>query len=583
MINDEGTDNDKNADITNAITNTSSTDTTVKTVKSKLPATMMASVLDFMEYGDFRAILCTGKYVAVNTVKHVKTINITRECQLFTGPKTKSVTRRFANVNQVNCLCLVQEDGDGGQRLSIKAATRLVPFLMAFPKLSSAFVGGAGHGGPFEYDAERCVSPHHHGEAFQALAKHIWGSIRSGGLSYRLNLQGVPGFVYDDSTAQLPVLPADTWGSVLDFITYCDIQTAAQSSKVMFEEAIEHVQTLTITNPSELSTSRNTNPLIHRFRGVKEVNCFCFFESNENGFCNPCDRTFAQIVPFLTTFPKLSAAFLGRRDYGWRREYTFQKYRAGRGDQAAIRGLVEQFCGAFESGALPPNLDLKGVLACHDDDDAVDGLGLEKVYCTGGGSCRACSRICSSFPFNIVVRLVEHGSTCIPDAVRISALRDRPGSTEYFRSEAAIDGLLRMLSGYMSAITIQKHSRTLADQIFLKRMAEIGYVDSREDVTVRYLFGQARESLRSAIVSGFKETLTWASGTTLIASVHAYFFSREVRRDDCGSIRMKEFWVRSSLNFLIELGFDLDPNDFFLVDPYDEPALLQRMQRMEEE
>ena len=49
------------------------------------------------------------------------------------------------------------------------------------------------------------------------------------------------------------------------------------------------------------------------------------------------------------------------------------------------------------------------------------------------------------------------------------------------------------------------------------------------------------------------------------------------------SIRMKEFWVLSSLNFLIELGFDLDPNDFFLVDPCDEPALLQRMQRMEEE
>lgn len=65
----------------------------------------------------------------------------------------------------------------------------------------------------------------------------------------------------------------------------------------------------------------------------------------------------------------------------------FYMTRGGK-DQAAIRGLVEQFCGAFESGALPSNLNLKGVLACQDD-DAWEGLGLRKVHCTGGGGCCA--------------------------------------------------------------------------------------------------------------------------------------------------------------------------------------------------
>ena len=292
---------------------------------------MLASVLNFMDYGDVRRILCTGKYVAVDAAKHIKTINITRDCQLFTGPMTRSVTTRFANVRHVNCLCLVRTDtdADGDQMLSIKAATRIVPFHMTFPELSSAFLGGAGAGGRFEYDAERCVSPSHHEEAFRVLAEHFRRSIRSGALPCRINLQGIPGLAYDDSATPLPLLPADAMESVLDFVAYCDIQAAVQSSKMMFEEAIEHVRTLTITNPSELSIGRTANSLIHRFRGVKEVNCFCFFEDDgENWNYIVSIDTVVRIVPFLMTFPQLSsAAFLGR--WNGRRGHDYVLYDQG--------------------------------------------------------------------------------------------------------------------------------------------------------------------------------------------------------------------------------------------------------------
>ena len=587
-IDDEVSGNDKPTTTSNtsSLAGTSSADTTIKAnninVKAKLPAAMLASVLDFMEYGDVRHILCTGKYVAVDAAKYVKTINITRECQLFTGPMTKSITGRFAKVEHVNCLCLVRIDADGDQILSIEATTRLVPFLMTFPKLSSVFVGGTGPGGRFEYDAERCVSPHHHEESFQVLTEHFRDAIGSGALPYRLNLRGVPGLVYDDGTVNPPILPADAMGSVFDFVTYCDIQAAVQSSKSMFEDAIGHVRVLTIMHPSELSLSRTTNPLIHRFRSVKEVNCFCFFEYDGDNYTLSIE-TVAQIVPFLVTFPELSAAFLGR----WNRhDYTFYERFAERGEQGAIRLLVEQFCGAFESGALPSDLDLKGVLACRDDGD---GYGLGKVHCAGGGGvCRACSRICSSFPFNVVVRLVKPGSTCIPDAVRISSLRDRSGSTELFLSEAAIDGLLLTLRGYVHTITIRKDSQTRADQNFVQRMTEMGCVDAYGNFVVRYLSGPAKETLRAVVASGFEVTLAWASRTKLMDSAHSYYFCRDIEEwddDDSQSaiwVRQSEIWVRSSLNFLISLGFDLDPDDFFLVDPFDEPALLQRMVEEEE-
>lgn len=221
---------------------------------------------------------------------------------------------------------------------------------------------------------------------------------------------------------------------------------------------------------------------------------------------------------------------------------------------------------------------MKGVLACRDDNHA-NGLGLEKAHCAGGGSCRACSRICFTFPFNVVVKLAEHRSTCVPDPVRISALRDRYGSAENYRSEAAIDGLLQTLGGYVHTITIRKGSEVRSDQNFVQRMTGRGRTaDSHGDFDVRYLPSRARESLRAIISSGFEVTLAWASRTKLMDSAQSYYF--EWDDDDSQSaiwVRQSEIWVRSSLNFLIALGFDLDPDDFFLVDPFDEPSLLQQM------
>ena len=185
--------------------------------------------------------------------------------------------------------------------------------------------------------------------------------------------------------------------------------------------------------------------------------------------------------------------------------------------------------------------------------------------------------------------LVEHCSTCVPDPVRISALRDRPGSAEYFRSETAIDGLLRMMFMYTNTCAIRKDSQTRADQNFVQRMTGRGRTaDCHGNFVVHYLSGPAKESLRAVVASGFELTLASAPSAKLMDSAHSYYFCDDIEEwgdDDSQStiwVRQSEIWVRSSLNFLISLGFDLDPDDFFLVDPFDEPALLQRMVEEEE-
>ena len=152
------------------ITAESQTDISTSMPSSLLPVALIGSIMDFVPYKDLRASLLAGKFIAVGVAKEVQTINIMRSSELVIP-----AARRFPNVTEVNCLCLLKppppEESSRrrafSEKLSVDAALRIVPFLSAFPELKCAFLGGYLWHVPhedsrpefvrYEYDMDHCT------------------------------------------------------------------------------------------------------------------------------------------------------------------------------------------------------------------------------------------------------------------------------------------------------------------------------------------------------------------------------------------------------------------------------------------
>ena len=126
-----------------------------------LPASCLGKVLNFLWYTGVRQCMLTGKIMAVEAARHVETLNITNSSELFLP-----AARRFSNIAEVNVLCLLSasfEECIDRQKISSDAATRTVPFLIGFPNLRRAFIGGLAPNPFYEsvwskitYDFVRC-------------------------------------------------------------------------------------------------------------------------------------------------------------------------------------------------------------------------------------------------------------------------------------------------------------------------------------------------------------------------------------------------------------------------------------------
>ena len=106
------------------------------TTTPHIPPPVWGRVLDFMPYEEVRSALLVGNIIANEAVKYVRTLNFTKSCQLD-GPSV----RRFASVEEVNCLCLF--GGEYGSAVLCRdTALRIVPLLTTFSKVKRLFVGG---------------------------------------------------------------------------------------------------------------------------------------------------------------------------------------------------------------------------------------------------------------------------------------------------------------------------------------------------------------------------------------------------------------------------------------------------------
>ena len=135
--------------------------------------------------------------MAVDAARHVEVLNIMNASELV-----PSAARRFANVTDLNILSLVSvhvdEDSDK-DTLSVGTATRSVPFLISFPKLKRAFIGGFFQD-PYteEREWEKITyinssrnEPKNHLAIFRGLVDHLCGAFQSRSLIPNLQLQGV--------------------------------------------------------------------------------------------------------------------------------------------------------------------------------------------------------------------------------------------------------------------------------------------------------------------------------------------------------------------------------------------------------
>mmetsp|Transcript_22490 Transcript_22490/g.48836 ORF Transcript_22490/g.48836 Transcript_22490/m.48836 type:complete len:416 (+) Transcript_22490:104-1351(+) len=110
----------------------------------RLPATTWGDILDFMPYHEVRSALLISKAIANDAVQYVRTLNVFKGTEM----NVPSARARFVNVESVNILCFIEyvyisrAGTSTSTALSSDVASRIIPFLSAFPKLKQVLVGG---------------------------------------------------------------------------------------------------------------------------------------------------------------------------------------------------------------------------------------------------------------------------------------------------------------------------------------------------------------------------------------------------------------------------------------------------------
>ena len=70
--------------------------------------------------------------------------------------------------------------------------------------------------------------------------------------------------------------PAEVWGHILDFMFYEEVRSALLVCRLVANDAVKHVQTITIMKSSQLDA-----PAARRFPNVRELNIYCLFVYNK--------------------------------------------------------------------------------------------------------------------------------------------------------------------------------------------------------------------------------------------------------------------------------------------------------------
>ena len=157
-----------------------------------LPATCLASVLNFMLYSDVRKCMLVGKIMPNEVAKHVEALTIDTEAGMDVP-----AARRFPNVKKVNIACLLKckvldKHGYAGRyNLSPLVAPKVVPFLSIFPRLEKCFIGGIAQNTFFFYHPSACDEPSDNKGVFQSMVEALCAAYSTRVIPADLDIRGL--------------------------------------------------------------------------------------------------------------------------------------------------------------------------------------------------------------------------------------------------------------------------------------------------------------------------------------------------------------------------------------------------------
>ena len=227
-------------------------------------------------------------------------------------------------------------------------------------------------------------------------------------------------------------LPSTLWARSFDFLPYSDVRSGRLVCKLLAKEAPRHVETLNIFEGAEMDV-----PNARLYPNVRNLNVLCMMIDDSHNV-----EAFQNIVSFLQAFHRLEKVFLGNKTpYGKivclkPTGMPVQDYKT------VISNLLESLCNAFQTRALPRDIDLKCIL--HNSLNDHFGLGSlcpeqgpvdgdEGGGGDGGGEddCLLCKRIFSYFPFRFCGDL---RCRCMSYTERFELMAKRPGMKERLMS-----------------------------------------------------------------------------------------------------------------------------------------------------
>ena len=396
-------------------------------------------------------------------------------------------------------------------------------------------------------------------------------------------------------------LPAVCLAGVLDYMWYGDVRQCMLAGKVMAVEAAKNVATLNITKASELDVAA-----ARRFENASEVNVLSLVsrlnlaelteEEKEDYdsmdlisqmFFRPQEisiDTVAQVVPFLSSLPKLMCVFVSglcehrSGEVPTEMVYSFSEYNKyehavrPRDHGKVFATLVKSFTGGFRSRSLKQNLVLKGIdthqLPCVRDR-------ILSAQSDGDlntrSPCYCCLGAISSFPLCFVMRSIQDPKAfCLPIKERVSAVLGRiRGDETAFRSEAGFG----MLLGYMDNIipTVEWLSgESDTDKAFAREMksqgALVGFYNKRDDCYIKW----ARPSSPSG--NAFQDLIVLMHG--LRGAVKDIPRSSILQVDAFSQCDLdKTVYDRQTFEAIVATGLNLNPSDYIIIDAEKEPAL----------
>jgi len=289
-------------------------------------------------------------------------------------------------------------------------------------------------------------------------------------------------------------IPAPCIAKILNFMWYADVRQCMLAGKMMTKEVAQHVETLNITKTSELIA-----PSARRFRNASEVNILCLvseyeMEDNDNEWITThrlsLDTTL-QVVPFLSTFPKIKHAYFGglasrrsqRGNTVWSR-IEYDPFEESETDWTirmdGFKALIQNLVGAFRAKTLPQTLKISGVteqrrLYCQSALTPIIERTMMPV--PPAHPCLLCPRVLSSFPLNFLWNpgWVPITSTfCVPVGERVQAILRREGAEDVLRSNDGTHTLLTCLRNSLPSDVRWISSEDEADQAFLKTITDQG-------------------------------------------------------------------------------------------------------------